>query len=389
MINIQRGSTLISQLVLLAVTAFLLAGTLSSCSDEPNATGVSLIPDTLHIGTLIAPLTGDTTVRTRIGGNAANLLTGKSGTYEARSLMEFLFTPSDLVSGIVIDSAVLTLKVLYRFPDSTGDLGFEAHAMTRTWDAKTFNWDSLPGSASATSAGSFLKTITSADTLIRVQLDTAQIRTWWQTGNVTLQLVPSPASGIIAGFSNILSTVEDTRPDILISYHNATVDSLKLERRSPRVVFVATDDLLPVPAGLTLQAGVARRALLRFDSLSVPPLASITSAVFEVAVDGANSITNGFTRDSLYVYLLRKTTAPYDSLAVQIVCTPVTEGGQKYFRGDIRAIVQQWISREPNKGLLLRTLGDFTTMDKFTLYDGTASAALQPKIKITYTLLPP
>lgn len=373
--------------ILFALVASFLAGALLSCSDEPNATGISLIPDTLSVSTFVAAANGDTSVRIRIGGNSAHLLTGKSGTYEARTLMEFSFPTYDAAA--VIDSAVLSLRVRYRFPDSTGDLGFAAHAMTRTWDALTFTWDSVAGSTAPASAGSFLQAISPADTILRVALDTAQIRQWWQTGSVSLQTIPSPASGIIAGISNILSGSEDTRPELVVSYHDAATDSLTITRRSPRVLFVATDDLLPVPDALTLQAGVSRRALFRFDSLAVPPLASITEAVFEVAVDPANSITNVFTRDSLYVYLLRKNAAPYDSLALQVLCTPVTEGGQKYFRADIRVIVQQWISREPNLGLLLRAFGDFTTLDKFTLYDAAAPAALRPKIRITYTLLPP
>jgi hypothetical protein len=372
----------------LALAALVLSGILLSCSDEPNATGISLIPDSLRIGTIVAAATGDTTIRTRIGGNAANILAGKSGTYEARALMEFLLPSYNAAA--VIDSAVVTMRVRYLFPDTTGDLGFEAHAMNRTWSSTTFRWDSAAGSYDAASAGAFLKTVTPQDTIIRFLLDTALVRAWWQAGNVSLQLVPSPASNVIAGFSNILnSTSDDTRPELVVSYHDTTADSLTIVRRSPRVVFVATDDLLGPDPGLYVQAGVARRALFRFDSLAVPPLASITSAVFEVAVDGANSRTNGYSRDSLYVHLLRKNAEPYDSLALQILCTPVTEGGQKYFRGDIRAIVQQWISREPNLGLLVRAFGDFTTLDKFALHDRTAPAALQPKIRITYTLLPP
>lgn len=387
MINALRRRILSARFAAPALAAALLAGIFLSCSDEPNATGISLIPDTLRVGTIVATTTADTTVRVRIGGNAANLLTGKSGTYEARALVEFLFPAYDAAA--VIDSAVMSLRVRYLFPDSTGDLGFEAHAMNRTWNASTFTWDSVAGSYDAASAGAFLKTITPQDTLISFHLDTALVHQWWQTGNVSLQLVPSPASGIVAGFSNILLADDDARPGIVISYHDATTDSLTIVRKSPRVVFVATDELQPVAPGLALQAGVARRALLRFDSLSIPPLASITSAVFEVAVDGANSVTNAYTRDSLFVHLLRKNAAPFDSLALQIVCTPVTEGGQKYFRGDIRSIVQQWISREPNLGLLLRTYGDFTTLDKFALHDATAPVALQPKIRITYTILPP
>jgi hypothetical protein len=382
MINAVRFRSLAAS----AAAALLLAATFLSCSKDPNATGFNLLPDSLRVGTLVVTTTGDTTVRVRLGGNGAQILFGKSGTYEARSVMEFFFPAYD--SSAVIDSAVVRLRIRYRFPDSVGALGFEVHAMNRTWNASTFTWDSVAGSYDAAVAGTFLQSISPADSIISFRLDTAFVRTWWKAGGISIMLVPSPASGIVAGYTNILTSTEDTRPGLVVSYRSGATDSLTIVRKSGRVVFVATDDLEPVSTALMLQAGVARRAIFRFDSLGIPPLASVTSAVFEVAVDTAASIRNVFTRDSLYVHLLRRNSPPYDSLALQILCGSVTVDGQKFFRADIRSIVQQWISREPNLGVLLRAYGDFSTLDKFVLYDASAPVALQPKIRITYTLLP-
>ena len=370
----------------LAAILLFAATFLSSCSDEPNATGIGLIPDSLHIGTIVVTANADTSVRVRLGGNGATILVGKSGTYEARSIMEFNLGSYD--STAAIDSAVVTLRLRYAFPATSGDLGFEVHAMARTWAASTITWDSLAGSTDAAVAGTFLAALAPGDSVVSFRLDTTLVRTWWKAGNVSLQLVPSPGSSIVVGFGNTFTTTEDSRAAFVLNYHTGSTDSLTLSPKASRVLFVATDDLQTTPTGLTLQAGVARRGLIRFDSLAVPPLASITSAVLELTVDTLASITNAYTRDSIYVHLLRKNIAPWDSLALQLLCTPVTEGGQKYYRADVRSLVQQWVSREPNLGVLVRAYGDFSTLDKIVLHDGSAPLALQPKIRITYTLLP-
>jgi hypothetical protein len=360
-----------------------------SCSDEPNATGISIIPDTLRIESIVSASTRDTTVVVRIGGFSSSLLTGKTGTYEARTIMEFVI--SGYSSSFIIDSAVVNLRLNYKFVDSVGALGFQAHNMARTWDRNTFTWDSVAGSYDATPSGSFLKSITPQDTIISFKLDTALARLWWQNGSGSMMFVPSAGSAIIAGFSNVLSADQDSRPELVVSYRNTadtTDTTLTIKRRTVRAVFVAGDDITSVPTGSYVQSGISRRCILQFDSLAVPPLASITEAVLEVAVDNSNSLTNSFTRDSVYVHMLRRLSPPYDSLALQIICKPVTESGQKYFRADIRPIVQQWISREPNVGLLLRTYSEFTSLDKFAIYNSASSEMLRPKIKITYTQLP-
>lgn len=370
----------------LAAVMLLAATFLSSCSDEPNATGIGLIPDSLHVGTIVVTSNADTSVRVRLGGNGATILVGKSGTYEARSIMEFNLGSYD--STAAVDSAVVTLRLRYAFPAPSGDLGFEVHAMARTWSASTFTWDSLAGSTDAAVAGTYLGTVSPGDSALSFRVDPALARAWWKAGNISLQLVPSPASGIVVGFGNTFTTTEDTRAAFVLHYHTGSTDSLTVSPKAARVLFIATDDLQTTTTGLTLQAGVARRGLIRFDSLAVPPLASITSAVLELAVDTLASITNSYTRDSLYVHLLRKDAAPWDSLALQLICSPATESGQKYYRADVRSIVQQWISREPNLGVLVRAYGDFQTLDKIVLHDGSALPALRPKIRITYTLLP-
>ncbi len=76
-------------------------------------------------------------------------------------------------------------------------------------------------------------------------------------------------------------------------------------------------------------------------------------------------------------------------MALGTNCTPAYVGAQKIYRADIKAIVQQWFIHEPNNGVLLRAGAELTTLDRFALYGANASAALRPRLKITYTILPP
>jgi hypothetical protein len=134
------------------------------------------------------------------------------------------------------------------------------------------------------------------------------------------------------------------------------------------------------------QAGVSYRARVLFDSLTIPTNASITQAIIEFPVDGSLSLTNVHTRDSLIVHLLRKNTFPFDSLALGTLCVPALNGSQKIYRATITPLVQQWVTREPNYGLVIRAFGEFFNLDRFALYGSSGPAGLQPKLIITYTV---
>src|SRR5260221_494505 len=149
----------------------------------------------------------------------------------------------------------------------------------------------------------------------------------------------------------------------------------------------------PVPVSLTeryIQAGVAYRELLRFDSLSaaLPNRVSILKAVLEIATDTASSLFNRVSQDSILAYMTRDNTAPYDTLTFGTLCKPSFDGTQKTFQADIKNIVQQWATNGPNYGIVLRTYNEFSTLDRVALYRATPVSSRTPKLKIVYTILP-
>ncbi len=361
---------------------------LSGCSGDPNAVGIGVLPagDSLQVTALASASTSDVSFLSRVAGSSSILLVGQSNDIEARTLLKFSGL-STIPSTAAIDSASLQLTIGYRFKDSAGTLAFEVHNLLRTFPQGKFLWDSAmaPGTYSDTIVGRIIRDISPQDTTIRVRIDTTFIKQWRSTDVGSVILIPGGT--IIAGASNVVTTAADLRPALSVSYHDTSAQSMTL--RSAAALFVA-DGIIPAPADrIVLQAGVTNKAILHFDSLTIPLKASITQAILEVALDSTLSLTNGFTRDNIDAFLERRSSAPYDSVITYgTPLGPVYVNGQKIYRANIKSIVQQWFLHEPNNGILLRATGELTTLDRFVLYGTSAPAALRPKLTITYTLLP-
>ena len=374
----------------------------SGCSDDPTDIGLGILPpqDTVRTETREFFATSDTTFRERINGASGRLLVGKyqdistPQDIEARTLLEFdgvpIFTP-----GTIIDSAFITLTIDYRFEDSTGSFGLIAYKRAPSWsaDPKVFNWDSV--SASLTEpVGTFLTTtITPGDTTIRFALDTAVIREWSLTtgGLGSIVLVPTVTTGLVLGFRDVIPILSaDTRPLLTISYRDSIDTTKTFSLRDARAMFVA--DASPPPQNgdrMTLQSGVVFRSRIRFDSLTIPPKASITKAILQVTIDEAHSFTNSFTRDSILVYLLKGGTYPFDSISLGTLLSPKNAAPRKIYQADVKNIVQQWVGKQPNYGIALRAFNELTSVDRFEV-NGILGVPVefQPKLTVTYTLFP-
>jgi hypothetical protein len=185
-----------------------------------------------------------------------------------------------------------------------------------------------------------------------------------------------------------VTTLSDTRPLLTINSRDSagTPDTVNL--RSPRSIFVANATLPSLPQRTFIQAGVDYPVLLRFDSLALPPKVSVVEASLVFAIDEGASSLNAYSRDSLIAYLTRKDVYPYDSLILGSVCSPELIGIQKYYKANVRNIVQQWISREPNHGFAIHSYAEFTTLDRFSVYGADAPPNLRPKLTVSYTLFP-
>src|SRR5260221_2362896 len=364
---------------------------LSGCSDEPGTVGTGLLTpqDSLHLETRVFSATSATNFLTRINGNSGRVLVGTYQDLEANAVVEYSGIPK-FNSGATFDSATITLTVDYRFKDTTGEFGISAHNMIRPWGTASFRWDSIPGSFDNALAGTYLKSILASDTAstLTFRIDTALVRTWSQTGAGSLLLMPSLTAQIILGFSTVSSSLSDARPLLTINSRDSagTPDTLKI--RSRRSIFVANATIPVLGQRTFIQAGVDYPALFRFDSLGLPPKVSVVEASLEFAIDEGSSFLNRYSRDSLIAYLTRKDVYPFDSLVLGAVCSPERIGIQKYYKANVRNIVQQWITREPNHGLAIHSYAEFTTLDRFAVYGADAPLNLRPKLTISYTLFP-
>ena len=79
---------------------------------------------------------------------------------------------------------------------------------------------------------------------------------------------------------------------------------------------------------------------------------------------------------------------PFDTVSLSGFCNPFTEGGTKLYRGDVKSYVLLWNSREPNRGIVVRALGELTTLDQIGLYGPAAADSVRPRIRITYSMFP-
>jgi hypothetical protein len=339
-----------------------------------------------------ANLAGGSSPRATSSGStrAGTTLIGAYQGIETRSALQFSgFTA--LATTVSIDSAVLSLAVNYRFKEPSGTLAFSVHEILSSWSQDSLAWANTldPAFASPGAAYRFLKNISPADTFVTVHVDSL-VRKWVAAGlnapNGLLLLPELLSTDIIAGSEP--SVPLETRPAIKIYYRTTPADTQQpaLTLITSQRAFVATSPQPVAPGKFFVQGGVSYRGRITFDSLAIPAHASITQAVLEVSLDGAASLTNTHTRDSLIVHLLRKNLYPFDSLALGTLCLPAMNGSQKVYRATITPIIQQWISREPNFGLVLRPYGEFIAVDRFGIHGAAAPQALRPKLTITYTV---
>jgi hypothetical protein len=258
--------------------------------------------------------------------------------------------------------------------------------MTSTWSSSTFRWDSVAGSYDPNPSGSFTGSVSSSDTAVRVRVDTALLRSWLKAGTGSMMLVPAAGAAVI-GFNSHLSTA-GLQPTLDVYYRGAADTTVKMNRIASDGLFVA-DGTVPVQAGLAvLQAGVAYRDYIRFDSLSLPPGASIAEARLELTSNSALPPGPGARRDTLTVSFVQDRAFPLDSLVLTGFGYPTTGGGPKVYSADVKAFVQLWNTKEPNLGVVVRGLGELTTLDRIGLCNSSAADSLRPRIRITYTLFP-
>ena len=372
-------------------TIFLFVLLVTGCSDEPNSVGVGLLPriDGLRVDSLRATALSSSNHRSNVTGTSTIILLGRSGTLEARTLLQFIGFPTTRMSSVV-DSAVLSFTIASRFLDSIGTVALEVHRMNRSWAEASLTWDSLgPANLYSDTVDARINVAVSpADSVLRIRVDSVAAH-WLRDGNSSpygIILIPAVSlRPVVLGLRNLDLITGTLFPRLTVAYHDTLgADSLNLTAYQG---FFAGDCPAPAaaPTRIYLQAGVAYRGKLLFNVASIPKNASISSATLELHVDPALSLLNQYSRDSLVASFLPDSTKK-DSIIYATLGVPSVS--MTTFTFDVRNIVQNWVIGKPNQGIVLRAYGETWTFDRFALYDAYAAANLRPRLTIKYTVLP-
>lgn len=364
---------------------------IEGCSKDPSSVdpGDSARPP---IDSVVVFSDSSATYRDSITGNSPTLLVGRFGDVEVRLLLQFP-VPS-LPTGVDtsdIVSAGIRLIPQYWFRDSSAMLEFTVHNLLREWDEFTVTYDDTTILYELTSSDTFSNVISPRDT-ITIQIDTALVHEWIRSGQSHgIVLLPTAACSVVYGFTSILDFFTDIRPELIVRYNKrdttGVIDSVVT--RTIQDAFVANASPPPDSQFVYLQAGVADRGFFHFNVDSIPQSSNIMSAELTFTRNPSLSNRNELSQDSIVVhYILDSTNPPrLASSPAPVVAKPGGQDSASVFSANISPIVQQWVTGNPNFGVALRALGEFTTVDKFALYGSEADSTLRPRLKILYSII--
>lgn len=367
---------------------------LGGCSDdltEASALRAAFIRTdvTIHDTTITPVVTSS--FRRHLAMNGPLNQLGKSGGYEAYTLLQFLsayFTQRD--SGTIV-SARLTLRLEGWFGDSTGTLAFQVFKINALWRAPTVRWDSLPA-FDPTVRGGYTGAITADTQKIVVDLDTALVREWLQPQTVTqygVVLIPTAACNVVRGVHIFEYDSVQYYPtlEVIVRNPGGTLDTVT--NNAGVDTFVGNiDNPVSDPQRLFTQSGVVYRSLMRFDVSFIPRGAIVNSADLALVRDPATCRLTRFIPDSLVIAgaLISAT----DSVRVDAATASATITGSAAdtFTFSVRRPVQLWIVGN-NNGLLLRNsvTSEYSSFALLSFYNEQAGVpAARPRLRIRYAV---
>ncbi len=368
----------------------LILSIITGCSDDPNILGIGLISsqDTLKTFSTSAEVTTDSTFFYTVIGTSGSIVgfnhdALSNTSQESRGLIQFQgFTVLSETTQVI--SAIVKIPVDYKFKNSTGKIKLNVHEILVSWNEKALTWNHC-------TPDSFYKRV--PDTTFSANIDTS-------TKVLMVDITPVVSRWVKEQTDvpyGILLIPDTLLSDIIVGTRNS-FDTLKVEYRSAGTTasfsvistqqsFIANGAVPKSDSIRYIQGGIGYRELIRFDISSLPKHAGISQATFEVTSDENSAIKNGYTRDSLVAFLVLDTT--FASLSLGTICSKSTDGSRTIYSADIRAIVQKWVVRQENYGIVLRSYSEGSSFDRFAVFGKSSQdPSRRPKLKIKYTVLP-
>ncbi len=376
------------------ILTVILALSLTACQNDPDPTGIGLIPD----GDVINAQRFDTAlddaqIRNSSYGHpiapagASSLLIGSTAGYSASALLRWYNIADTIGSGGRIVSATIRLFTKPgHLGDSTAALDVSVREIESFWSSFTFTADSLAGlTAAQTVSASASAVLGGADSLTLV-LDSALVRKWlvlMNEGDFTNNF------GVLIEAGNGLRAFQSSEggrgPELTIIVENeGTLDTL--QGSTVEDTYVASGPEIPAGPDITVHSGLAQRGSLFFDVSGIPGASIVNFASLYLHIDRANSSSAFSGADSVLVY------QNYDSTQNELQGTPLLarvdddDPDMLVVEGlTLTRAVQFWVNGKANHGLLLAPWSENNELERLTLFGAEADSTRRPRLVVTYT----
>lgn len=366
---------------------------LYSCSDDPTSAGLGLLDGdyiTLNADSSIQTQSASffrTTAHTALSDR---VLLGKNGNLKSSMLIQFnLAALPDSIQkalnsrSLSITSAKIEMSPVYTLGSSSAPFDFLLHKVNSVW-GQGFTADSLSRlNYEAANVKSGALNIT--DSLYSFSLDNNSVLGWFLDSNNVrknygLYFEPAANSARIVGFQAV--AVSPAKPLMKM-----TVVFTKAGAYQDTLSFTASNDLhftsgsLPQVnnADLVVQGNLAVSSKFQISTATIPANAIVNNATLELTVDSLNSIIGNPAANYLVVrFVTDPNTNAYDSSR-----TAILNKSGNIFSGNIAPLIQRWINKEPNYGLIISLGAENSSADLYA-FKGSNSAD-RPRLKILYT----
>ena len=384
---------------ILIIPLVVLSILLTACQNDPDPTGIGLIPEgdlvnakrfdsvrdsgTVRSSTVFVEVTGET---------SPTLSVGEADGYFARSLIRW-FTIADTIgqAGRIVSATMRLHTAPYHIGDPSLPLTLQVREVKSFWSSFTLTNDSLKHlDVAPESSGSVTATLGDDDS-IDIALDTALVRSWlvkMETGlfheNYGVLLEAPGGSGIRA----FRSAESSQPPELTIVIETASgLDTIR--GGTIEDTYVASGPDVTAESGITVHGALATRGKLLFDVSRIPPASIINHVTMYLTIDRSRTTGWYSGRDSVLVYQnFDSTTA---KTAGSAVLTRVDGDNPDRLIAEgtmlLRA-VQTWVNGKGNHGLVLSHIGEASDIDRMTFFGAGADSTHRPRMVVTYTSKP-
>jgi len=384
---------------ILTIPLIVLSILLTSCQNDPEPTGIGLIPEgdlvdarrfdsvrdsgTVRSTTAFVEITGET---------SPTLSVGEAEGYRARSLIRW-FTLADTIgqAGRIVSATMRLHTAPYHIGDPSAPLTIQVREVKSFWSSFTLTSDSLDALDIAAESSGSITTVLGDEDSIDIAIDTALVRSWlvkldsglfYQNYGV---LVEAAGGGGIRAFKSAESSQP---PELTIVIETASgLDTIR--GGTVEDTYVASGPDVTGESGLTVHGALATRGRLFFEVSGIPPASIINHVTMYLTIDRTRTTEWYSGRDSVLIY------QNFDSTMTG------TEGSAVLTRVDgdnpdrlvaegtmlLRA-VQSWVNGKGNQGLVLSHVGEASDIDRMTFFGAEADSTRRPRLVVTYTSKP-